>query len=100
MSATQNAGFSFRLSQTLKTEAFSVIEQYGFTPSQVLNLFLTEIANTKAIPLNLSYLKPNAETLEAMAEVESGQAERHVIKQTDISALIQEMAKEKQDGAE
>ena len=42
---TQNASFSFRLSENLKQEAFNVIENYGFTPSQVFNLFLTEIAN-------------------------------------------------------
>ena len=59
MAMTQNSSFSFRLSENLKQEAFNVIENYGFTPSQVFNLFLTEIANTKTIPVNLSYLNRN-----------------------------------------
>ena len=41
MAMTQNASFSFRLSENLKQEAFNVIENYGFTPSQLFNLFLT-----------------------------------------------------------
>lgn len=71
MAITQNTSFSFRLADSLKQEAFQVIENYGFTPSQVFNLFLTEIAKTKTIPVNLSYLKPNAETLRAMQEAEN-----------------------------
>ncbi|ERF78072.1 type II toxin-antitoxin system RelB/DinJ family antitoxin [Gallibacterium anatis] len=87
-----NASFSFRLSDHLKKEAFSVIEQYGFTPSQVFNLFLTEIANTKSIPLDLSYLKPNAVTLRAMADVEKGDVE--IIESSfDINNVMKEILK-------
>lgn len=75
MAITQNASFSFRLNENLKHEAFHIIEQYGFTPSQLFNLFLTEIANTKSIPINLSYLKPNAETRLAMQEAENGEVD-------------------------
>ncbi len=73
--AVANAAINFRTMGNLKAEAFAVIENYGFTPSQVFNLFLTEIAKTKTIPLNLSYLNPNAETLQAMAEVRHGEVE-------------------------
>ncbi|MBF4102189.1 type II toxin-antitoxin system RelB/DinJ family antitoxin [Gallibacterium anatis] len=87
-----NASFSFRLSDHLKKEAFSVIEQYGFTPSQVFNLFLTEIANTKSIPLDLSYLKPNAVTLRAMADVEKGDVE--IIESSfDMNNVMKEILK-------
>lgn len=87
--ATNNASFSFRLAESLKTEAFGIIEQYGFTPSQVFNLFLTEIAKTKTIPVNLDYLQPNAKTLRAMAEVEKGEVEIiPVSKETDILKLL------------
>lgn len=75
MAIINNASFSFRLTESLKTEAFGIIEQYGFTPSQVFNLFLTEIAKTKTIPINLDYLQPNAKTLRAIAEVENGEIE-------------------------
>jgi DNA-damage-inducible protein J len=69
-----------------------VIEQYGFTPSQVFNLFLTEIANTKSIPLDLSYLKPNAVTLRAMADVEKGDVE--IIESSfDMNNVMKEILK-------
>lgn len=70
-----NAAFSFRVAESVKTEAFNIIEKYGFTPSQVMNLFLTEIAATKTIPVNLSYLKPNATTLRSMQDAERGELE-------------------------
>lgn len=75
MSVTNNASFSFRVPSAVKNEAFGIIEKYGFTPSQVMNLFLTEIANTKTIPVDLSYLKPNAVTLRSMADAERGDIE-------------------------
>lgn len=89
MATTNNASFSFRLTESLKTEAFGIIEQYGFTPSQVFNLFLTEVAKTKTIPINLDYLQPNAKTLRAMAEVESGEIEIiPVSADTNITQLL------------
>ena len=75
MTSLNNASFSFRVAENLKSEAFEVINNYGFTPSQVFNLFLTEIAKTKTIPVNLSYLKPNATTLRAMQDAENGDLE-------------------------
>lgn len=72
--ALTNAAVSFRTVESVKSEAFSVIEQYGLTPSQVFNMFLNQIANTKTIPVDLQYLKPNKETLAAINELESGQA--------------------------
>jgi DNA-damage-inducible protein J len=72
MANLNSASFSFRLTPSVKAEAFSVIEQYGLTPSQVLNLFLTQIANTKKIPVDLSYLEPNATTLRSMRDAEAG----------------------------
>lgn len=89
MATINNASFSFRLTESLKTEAFAIIEQYGFTPSQVFNLFLTEIAKTKTVPVNLDYLQPNAKTLRAMAEVENGEVEIiPVSADTDIVQLL------------
>ncbi len=95
MATINNASFSFRLSESLKTEAFDIIEQYGFTPSQVFNLFLTEIAKTKTIPINLDYLQPNAKTLRAMAEVENGEVEVIPVSQdTDIVQVLSQYCEE------
>lgn len=92
MSIVNNASFSFRLTESLKKEAFEVIEQYGFTPSQVFNLFLTEIAKTKTVPLDLSYLKPNAVTLRAMEEAESGELE--IIHLSENESIVQALLRE------
>ncbi len=59
MATTNNASFSFRLSDSLKTQSFEVIEEYGLTPSQAINLFLTQVARTKTVPVDLSYLQNN-----------------------------------------
>lgn len=93
MTTINNASFSFRVAEQLKADAFQVIAQYGFTPSQVFNLFLTEIANTKTIPVNLSYLKPNAETLEAINEARSGKAERYNLDEYHFFDVMQKTAK-------
>ncbi|AWX13546.1 type II toxin-antitoxin system antitoxin, RelB/DinJ family [Mergibacter septicus] len=89
-----NAAFSFRVAESVKIKAFQVIEEYGLTPSQVLNLFLTEIANTKTIPVNLSYLKPNKATLEAIHEVRSGKAERYNTNTNNFFNTIREITEE------
>ncbi|QIM63872.1 antitoxin [Pasteurellaceae bacterium Orientalotternb1] len=96
MATTNNASFSFRLPAELKQQSFDIIEKYGFTPSQVFNLFLTEIAKTKTVPLNLSYLKPNETTLRAMQEAESGELEIiHLAEDESIAqALLSDLAKE------
>lgn len=86
--AVQNRTFSFRVSDSLREEAFDVIKAYGFTPTQVLNLFLTEIANTRTIPVDLSYLSPSKDTLEAICEVRSGKAERHRLSDVNVSQLF------------
>lgn len=69
-----NSAFSFRTNTEIKNSAFEVIKSYGMTPSQVFNMFLTEIANTKTIPLSLNY-QPNLETQLAMREARAGNNE-------------------------
>ncbi|MCW9699457.1 MULTISPECIES: type II toxin-antitoxin system RelB/DinJ family antitoxin [unclassified Avibacterium] len=92
-----NAVVNFRLPQHLKTEAFEVIAQYGLTPSQVFNMFLTEIVATKAIPLSLNYLQPNTKTLMAMNEIENGKAERFSLDaNTDLASLLKQKAEGKE----
>lgn len=77
--ALTNASISFRTVEQTKSEAYQVIEQYGLTPSQVFNMFLAQIAKTRSIPVDLNYLRPNKETLAAMDELDSGNAESFFI---------------------
>ncbi len=62
MATANNASFSFRLSDSLKAQSFEVIEKYGLTPSQAINLFLTQVARTHTVPVDLSYLQNNEPT--------------------------------------
>lgn len=70
----QNSSFSLRMPEDIKTKAFEVIKKYGLTPSQAINMFMAEIANTNSIPLNLNYLSA-LDTRAAIAELDSGRAE-------------------------
>lgn len=83
--AVTNALVSFRTREHIKSEAYQVIEQYGLTPSQVFNLFLNQIAKTRTIPIDLSYLRPNEETRHAIEELESGRAASFFIQPEEYS---------------
>ncbi len=64
------ASYNIRLDENLKARAFPVFESYGLTPSQAIKLFLTQVAETNALPLSLDYKshQPNAETEQAIRE--------------------------------
>ena len=60
-----------RIDDNLKKQAFKVFEQYGMTATQAVKMFLTEVANTRKIPLHLDYdeaHEPNEETQRAILE--------------------------------
>lgn len=56
--------------------ANQVIQASGLTVSDVVRVLMTRIAQDKAIPSAL--FQPNAETLEAFAEIERGGMKRFV----------------------
>ncbi|PID63898.1 MAG: type II toxin-antitoxin system antitoxin, RelB/DinJ family [Gammaproteobacteria bacterium] len=64
MALANNASFSFRLNDNIKSQSFSIIEKYGLTPSQAINLFLTQIATTQKIPVDLNYLSAGNQSSE------------------------------------
>ncbi|MBP3221250.1 MAG: type II toxin-antitoxin system RelB/DinJ family antitoxin [Neisseriaceae bacterium] len=67
-----SVNYSVRLDENLKNQAFSVIEEYGLTPAQVIKMFFRQIAETRAIPVSLRYKsdEPNEETQRAMREAD------------------------------
>mgnify|MGYP001756883238 CR=1 FL=1 len=77
--ATQQGKFmstiNIRLDDTLKNDAFAVINSYGLTPSQTIRLFLKQIADTGNIPLNferaLCY-ENNHDTMNAINDARKG----------------------------
>ncbi|MDO4795540.1 MAG: type II toxin-antitoxin system RelB/DinJ family antitoxin [Brachymonas sp.] len=63
-----------RVPGEIQDVANQVIKASGLTVSDVVRVLMTRIARDKSIPLEL--FQPNAETLEAFAEVERGGLQR------------------------
>ena len=65
---------SLRLDLDAKKQAYAIFERVGLKPTQAINLFLRQVALHGGIPFAIKV--PNAETLEAVAEFDSGKAKR------------------------
>lgn len=65
---------SLRLDSDAKKQAYAIFEQVGLKPTQAINLFLKQVALRGGIPFDIKV--PNADTLAAMAELESGKGTR------------------------
>lgn len=61
-----------RVSPELKKQADAVFAALGLTTSDAIRMFLQQAVNTGGLPFQPIAKRPNAETLEAMAELESG----------------------------
>lgn len=66
-----SVSYNIRLDEDLKNEAFEVFKRYGISPAQAIKMFLKLTAETKTIPISLSY-QANAITLEAVRELKEG----------------------------
>lgn len=90
--------YSVRLDENLKNQAFSVIEEYGLTPAQVIKLVFRQIAETHTIPVSLNYKaqEPNEETQQAMLaadeEWETGKAKVYNTPQEMYDDLKRELS--------
>ena len=63
-----------RIDKQVKAEAAKVLESMGLSLSDAIRLLLMRVAKDKALPFALKV--PNAETGEAIAELEAGRGER------------------------
>lgn len=59
-----------RINSNVKTEAMEVLEAMGLTISDAIRLFLLRVAQEKELPFVIKV--PNATTVRAMRELESG----------------------------
>lgn len=63
--------YNIRLEKELRDKAFAVLESYGLTPSQAIKLFLTQVAQTNAVPLSFEYQgRSNTNILENLVKDE------------------------------
>ncbi|MDH3598094.1 MAG: type II toxin-antitoxin system RelB/DinJ family antitoxin [Candidatus Tectomicrobia bacterium] len=63
-----------RMDPKVKAEAEAVFAQLGMTPSQAIMMFYRQVSLQQGLPFAVRI--PNAETLEAMRELDEGQALR------------------------
>ena len=61
-----------RISPELKQEAEAVFAEIGMTTAEAIRIFLKQVVNRGGLPFQPAAKKPNAETLAAMIELESG----------------------------
>lgn len=66
---------NLRLDADIKAEAYEVFNTIGIKPAQAFNLFLRQVALHKGLPFEVKI--PNAETIEAMEELENGGGTHH-----------------------
>ncbi|MBQ1837387.1 MAG: type II toxin-antitoxin system RelB/DinJ family antitoxin [Neisseriaceae bacterium] len=89
--------YSIRLDENLKKQSFAVIEEYGLTPAQVIKMFFRQIAETRAIPVSLTYKsnEPNEETKQAMREVEQGVNDCYAVNSVEeLNAIVEKIRNE------
>ena len=65
---------SLRLDAEAKREAYLIFDQVGLKPAQAMNIFLRQVVLNKGLPFTINI--PNASTIEAIEELERGDAKR------------------------
>ncbi len=61
-----------RVSPELKQQAETIFAALGISTADAIRIFLQQSVNSGGLPFQLVVKRPNAETLAAMSEVESG----------------------------
>lgn len=61
---------NYRIDAQTKEQAYAVLDRMGIKPTDAVNMFMHHIAMFGELPFHPRI--PNAETLEAMQELESG----------------------------
>ena len=80
-----NALVQTRINGTVKAEASAVLATMGMTVSDAVRLMLTRVAHDKALPFEP--LRPNAETIAAMREADSGNLKSYL----DFKSLLADL---------
>ncbi len=76
-----NDTVQIRVTPELKKQAEAVFKAIGLKTSEAIRLFLQQAVNSGGLPFQPTCKQPNAETREAMKELEQGRGER--FKNTD-----------------
>lgn len=67
-----NVTVQARISLELKEQAESVLAEIGLSTADAIRVFLQQTVNSGGLPFQPTAKRPNAETLDAMLELEKG----------------------------
>jgi DNA-damage-inducible protein J len=67
-----NVTVQARVSAELKEEAEAVFAAIGLTTAEAIRIFMQQTVNSGGLPFRPTAKTPNAETLEAISELEDG----------------------------
>lgn len=88
----KTATMTIRLDPAVKSAAEEIYSYYGMTLTEAINVFLHKSLNVKGLPFDL---RPSAETLEAMREVENMKKHPENYKgYTDVRAMFDDILSE------
>ena len=89
---TKVANIYVRVKPEIKEKAEQVFDSFGMTISEAVNIFLHKAIMVGGIPFEIRSSIPNAETLEAMHEVEIMEQDPSIGKgYTDVKQMIKEL---------
>ena len=86
------AQISLRVDDDVKRGAEQVLNDIGLSMAAAINVFLRKVAREKRIPFELSADVPNAETVEAIQEVQRLKANPDLGKTyTNVDQMMEEL---------
>lgn len=85
----KNTHVQARVSPELKEQADAILKDMGLKTAEAIRLFLQQVVNTGGLPFQPHAKVPNAETIEAMNEMEKSKGK--IYKKTD--ALFEDWEK-------
>lgn len=86
------AQISLRVDDDVKHGAEQVLNDIGLSMAAAINVFLRTVAREKRIPFELSADVPNAETVEAIQEVQRLKANPDLCKTyTNVDQMMEEL---------
>lgn len=67
-----NVTVQARVNPELKKEAETILSAIGLSTADAIRVFLQQVVNSGGLPFRPTAKQPNAETLEAMLELDNG----------------------------
>jgi len=87
----KTASLNVRLDSGIKKNAEVVYSRYGLSLAEAVTVFIHQSCNVGGLPFDLRPSRPNAESLNAMAEAERISRDSSVKGYRDIDALFRDL---------